>query len=145
LGVAGAAGEGEAGEHAFAAAVGDLEEEGAVATGRVAGFEDVEVRGELDEALLVARREQEVGDGGVLGQGGVDGEAGLGDDALVGAGGAEGFAGEDVGAVDEVDGRDGGLERQQGEEQGAEEAQHSGSDSSTGAGRASLPPGSRYW
>ena len=74
------------------APVEDVEEQAAVALGRVVGAQDAEVGGELDESLLIAGRELDVGDGLVGRMHGVDGEVGDAIDLGVGANVAEGLA-----------------------------------------------------
>ena len=84
------------------AAVGDFEEDGAVGVGGIAGAEEIEVGGELDLALSVARSEGEVADEAIGGESGIDGEGDGAGDAFVGAGGAEGAALLDIGAAADV-------------------------------------------
>ncbi len=101
-------GEVEERNHAFVAAVGDFEEDGAVGVGGIAGAEEIEIGGELDLAFGVARGEGEVADQAVGGEIGIDGEGDGSGDAFVGAGGTEGAALLDLGAAADVNGGDGG-------------------------------------
>src|SRR5690349_7801747 len=76
-------GEVEAAEHSAAAAVRHLEEDRAVGLGWIEWTEQVELRGVLDFAALVHRREFEVADDAVGGELGVGSEIDAAGEALV--------------------------------------------------------------
>ena len=89
----------EHGQHALAAAIGNLVKDGAVAAARIARLKHIEVGRELDQALSVARRLVDVADDLVRGQVRIDGEEYFADHALVWPRGAERFSAEHVGAI----------------------------------------------
>ena len=112
-----AAGEIEAVEHAFAAAVGHLQQHGAVALGRIHGFHHVEIGGALHHAIGILAGELEVADDAVGRQFRVEREMHFADDLLVGAiphGSARG----------NLDGADGGAERRDREERQERHCSH---------------------
>ena len=85
LGSPGVPGQVEKTDHGLSAPVGDLVENGAVASLHLHRFQEHEIGGELHLALIVAGRLQDVGDDPVGSQIGVDGEVHASRDQFVGA------------------------------------------------------------
>src|SRR5262249_32631480 len=97
--------------HRLVAAVRNLEQRGAVTTVQIFGPEDVEVGGELDQALFVARSFIKINDDFVVRIARVNGEVDFSDDLLVGSGQSELLAIEEVCAGDDLNPSDASLNR----------------------------------
>src|SRR5262245_53472926 len=98
--------------HRLAAAVRNLEQRRAITAVQIPGPENVEVGGELDQSLPVARRLVEINDDLVVWVVRVNSEVDFGDDLLVSARQAKLFAVEQVGAGDNFNAGDAGLNGQ---------------------------------
>jgi hypothetical protein len=92
-------------------AIGDLQQQGAIALVGILGPQSDEIGGEFDFAMAQVDRVAQVDDAGVMGIIDRDGVIDIAADPLVGAGVTEGFAVKDLGAGFDLDPGDARLER----------------------------------